>query len=43
MEQNQPLDMEEQDFEDPRSANLLAKKTISGVFEPKALEQKQDR
>ena len=26
MEQNQPLDMEEQDFEDPRSANLLAKK-----------------
>ena len=32
MEQNQPLDMEEKDFEDPRSANLLAKKKQFPAF-----------
>ena len=35
MEQNQPLDMEEQDFEDPRSANLLAKKQFPAFLNQK--------
>ena len=42
MEQNKPLELEKHDFEDPGSAKL-AKRTISGVCEPKALEQKKDR